>query len=160
MLNYCFYSVREKFQWFLKQNMSPHQFALSVAVGVLMGIFPILGLSTLLCFVAALLFRLNVVWIQLVNYAVYPLQLSLAPIFLLVGSWLKGEPLSVESSEAILGLFGDDLWQGLRSVGNLILYAMGVWLVISPLLALAIYGLARYVRKKIENQIGRNAVLP
>ncbi|MGB5986795.1 MAG: DUF2062 domain-containing protein [Desulfobacterales bacterium] len=152
--------IRGKLQWFLKQKMSPHQFGLSVAVGALLGIFPVLGLSTLLCFVVAFLFRLNLLWIQLINYAVYPLQLSLAPLFIFAGSWLMGEPLSIENSRAILGLFTEDIGNGMRKVGNLVIYAIGVWLVISPLMALTIYGLARHVKRRIGDQPVKNAVLP
>jgi uncharacterized protein (DUF2062 family) len=43
----------------LKQGISPGRLALSVAIGIVVGNIPILGLSTILCTIIALTLRLN-----------------------------------------------------------------------------------------------------
>ena len=43
----------------LKQGMSPNRLALCVALGIVIGNIPILGVSTLICAAIALVFRLN-----------------------------------------------------------------------------------------------------
>ena len=53
----------------LRQGLSPERLALSVAVGIALGVLPVLGTTTLLCTLAAILFRLNVPAMQLVNYS-------------------------------------------------------------------------------------------
>lgn len=61
----------------LSQGITPEKIALSLAIGIVLGVFPVLGSTTLLCAAAAMVFRLNLPAIQLVNYIVYPLQLAL-----------------------------------------------------------------------------------
>jgi len=72
----------------LGEGMSSDKISLSIALGVALGIFPVLGSTTLLCAIAALVLRLNLPAIQVVNYLVYPLQLILLAPFYGAGSWL------------------------------------------------------------------------
>lgn len=72
----------------LRMGASPGKLAWSVAVGLLIGINPVLGSTTILCLAIALLFRLNVAASQLGNHLVYPLQLALVIPFLQLGSKL------------------------------------------------------------------------
>ena len=59
----------------LLQGVTPEKIALSVACGAVLGVFPILGSTVILCTAATFLFRLNFVAIQISNYLIYPLQL-------------------------------------------------------------------------------------
>src|ERR1039457_853061 len=51
----------------LRQGMTPEKVALTIALGVTLGVTPIFGLASILCFLAAILLRLNGPAIQLVN---------------------------------------------------------------------------------------------
>ena len=66
----------------LRMGASPEKLAWSIAVGLLIGINPILGSTTVLCLALALLFRLNVAASQLGNQIVYPLELILVIPFI------------------------------------------------------------------------------
>ena len=55
----------------MRQGLTTEKVALSLAFGIVLGVFPILGSTTILCAVAALIFRLTT--IQLVNYLLYPI---------------------------------------------------------------------------------------
>jgi hypothetical protein len=61
----------------LTQGITPEKLALSVGLGVSLGIFPMLGSTTILCAVFGFLFRVYQPAIQVVNYFTYPLQLIL-----------------------------------------------------------------------------------
>ena len=61
----------------LRQGITPEKIALSIAFGIALGVFPVIGATTLLCAAAAIVLRLNLPAIQLVNYFVYPLQIAL-----------------------------------------------------------------------------------
>ncbi|HVW08927.1 MAG TPA: DUF2062 domain-containing protein [Bryobacteraceae bacterium] len=62
-------------------GLAPETIALIFVLGIVLGIFPVFGLPTLLCAAAAIVFRLNVAAIQLVNQVASPLQyLLLAPL--------------------------------------------------------------------------------
>jgi hypothetical protein len=70
----------------LRMGASPERLAWSIATGLLIGINPLLGSTTILCLAVALLFRLNIAASQLGNHIVYPLQLALIIPFLRIGS--------------------------------------------------------------------------
>jgi uncharacterized protein (DUF2062 family) len=76
----------------LRYGSTPERVAISLALGAAFGLFPILGTSTLLCFAAALLFRLNHPAIQLANYLMYPFQLPLILACVRLGEALVSSP--------------------------------------------------------------------
>lgn len=76
----------------LTQGVSPAALALALALGVVLGAFPVLGATTVLCAGAAAALRLNQPAIQVANYAAYPIQLALYLPFFQLGAWLFGEP--------------------------------------------------------------------
>jgi uncharacterized protein (DUF2062 family) len=70
----------------LRMGASPEKLAWSIAAGLLIGINPILGSTTILCLALAFVFRLNVAASQLGNHIVYPLELVLVIPFIHVAS--------------------------------------------------------------------------
>ena len=72
----------------LRIGATPERLAWSIAVGVVIGVNPLLGSTTVLALAVTPLFRLNVVASQLGNHLVYPLELLLFPVFIRVGSLL------------------------------------------------------------------------
>lgn len=70
----------------LRMGASPQKLAWSIAIGLLIGINPLLGSTTVLCLGVAFVFRLNVAASQLGNHVVYPLQLLLVVPFIRLGS--------------------------------------------------------------------------
>jgi uncharacterized protein (DUF2062 family) len=77
----------------LRQGVTPEKIALSLALGVALGVFPVLGSTTALCALAALALRLNLPAIQIVNYFVYPLQIALLIPFFRLGERLFRAPI-------------------------------------------------------------------
>jgi uncharacterized protein (DUF2062 family) len=68
--------------------MAPESISLSVALGLVFGVFPVFGFPTIFCALAALTLGLNLPAIQAVNYLAYPLQLILLVPFIRLGGWL------------------------------------------------------------------------
>ena len=127
----------------LKEGMSLRRISLCIALGVALGIFPVLGATTLLCTIAAFVFRLNLPAIQVVNYVVYPLQLILLAPFYGAGSWLfRGGRLPL-FEENIIDVLKKDFWGSMAHLWDLTLFAVFVWLIISPFLILLLYGLLK-----------------
>ncbi len=123
----------------LKQGISHEKIALSIAIGTTLGIFPVLGATTALCAIAAFVFRLNLPAIQLVNYLVYPLQLFLLVPFLKAGGWLFGDQRFSKLGKEIIDLIQNDLWGSFSMLWNLTVYAVVLWLIISPLIVVVLY---------------------
>ena len=71
-------------------GLSPHQIALIVAVGLVLGAFPVYDCPTILCGLAAIALRLNLPALQLVNQMATPVQIALLLPFTRTGSWIFG----------------------------------------------------------------------
>jgi uncharacterized protein (DUF2062 family) len=115
----------------IKQGVSPEKISLGMACGIVLGVFPVLGSTTILCGVAAFIFRLNLPAIQVVNYLVYPLQLVLLVPFFHLGDLLfQVEPPPLSAQE-LIALLGSDLWGTIRAFWNTTLHAIVAWLLVS-----------------------------
>ena len=127
----------------LKEGMSLRKIALCISLGFALGIFPVLGATTLLCTAAALTLRLNLSAIQVVNYMVYPLQLVMLAPFYGVGNWLfKQQGLPLIKTD-LIGLLQNDFWGSMANLWDLTLYAILTWMAISPLLILMLYNASK-----------------
>jgi uncharacterized protein (DUF2062 family) len=70
----------------LRMGATPERLAWSLAVGVVVGVNPLLGSTTLLALGLAAAFRLNLAASQLGNHAMYPVELAMFPVFVKLGS--------------------------------------------------------------------------
>ncbi len=81
----------------LKQGLEPSQIAWCISLGLVCGVFPVMGTTTILVALIALVFRLNIVLIQLIHWLVSPLQLLLLiPFFQLGQTWFGGEGSGID----------------------------------------------------------------
>lgn len=123
----------------LRQGITPEKIALSIALGGVLSIFPILGATTILCAVAAFAFRLNQPVIHLVNYCAYPAQFALLIPFYRAGETLFRKPHVPLSVTFLLDRFRADAGQFLRDFGVIGMQGIVVWALVAPLLTAAIY---------------------
>jgi len=107
--------------------MTPRKLALTCALGVVIGIFPIFGTTTLLCLGASLLFRLNIPLMQLVNYIVAPIQLLLILPFIKLGSYVFGLNPLPYTTDQLISMFKTDFWLLMKEAGLAVVMGIGVW---------------------------------
>jgi uncharacterized protein (DUF2062 family) len=119
--------------------VSPRKLALSVALGVVCGLVPVLGISTALCAVLAVVLRLNQPAIQVANYLVTPLQLVLIIPPLRVGEWLARAARFPITLEAGLALVSQGPLRAVKVLGAAIVHASLAWMVLAPPTAFALY---------------------
>ena len=136
----------------LKQGITYRKIALSIALGISLGIFPILGISTILCVLAAVIFRLNLLAIQLVNYLVYPLQLLLLIPFLRAGEMLSGDARVTVTLNAVVDKFKADWLAALNLLWETLMHAAIVWLLVCPILTLLMYHLLKPALRRLYIQ--------
>src|SRR5580700_4931454 len=116
----------------LRQGVTPEKMALSLALGVALGVFPVLGTTTALCAVVALILRLNLPAIQIVNYFVYPLQIALLVPFFRAGEKLFGAPHLSLSVGQISAMVHASFWGATRFLWTTLWHAAAAWCLIAP----------------------------
>ncbi|MGQ0587113.1 MAG: DUF2062 domain-containing protein [Gammaproteobacteria bacterium] len=128
----------------LRQGITPEKIALTLALGGVLGIFPILGTTMLLCAVVGVWLRLNQPIIQLVNYLVYPAQIVLLIPFYRAGERLFGaEPVPIVDVPGLIARFGQSPWQFILDYGMVGLYGIVVWCLVAPVLTALAYALLK-----------------
>jgi uncharacterized protein (DUF2062 family) len=108
------------------QSLSGDSIAIILAVGLVLGIFPVYGCPTVLCLLAALVFRLNAPALQLVNQLSSPLQLTMLIPLARLG-------------ERILGSRGTVPNGVLSRLSEFTLQAVAGWLCIAGPLGILLY---------------------
>ena len=136
----------------LRQGMTPEKLALCFALGVTLGVTPVIGATSLLCAIAALLLRLNLPAIQLVNYMMFPLQFALLIPFLRVGEWLVGAQPASLSAPAILAMIQTDVWHAVASLWTATLHALTAWLLLGTLGCTLLYFMFAVVFRRLQER--------
>ena len=147
--------VRDPIMAQLKQGTTPEKIALTIALGVMLGVFPILGSTTALCLGVGLLLKLNQPVIQLVNWLIYPLQIPLMFAFIRLGETVLRAPHVSFSIPELLQRFKDAPAQFFRDFGLTALHGIGGWLLVAPLIVAILYfALRPGLRKMAKVRIG------
>ena len=123
----------------LKQGVTPEKLALSIALGAVFGIFPALGLTTTFCALIALIWRLNLPAIQLVNYSMYPVQIACIFPFFRLGEKLFRAPHLPISLAQISAMARADLWGSIKFLWSTTWHATVTWALIAPVLTTILY---------------------
>ncbi|WP_347157001.1 DUF2062 domain-containing protein [Pontibacter chitinilyticus] len=111
----------------LKQGMTPHKLAVTVALGTVVGTVPAIGITTMMGTALAARFRLNIAATVLVSYLVQPLQLLLALPFIRAGIALFGlEELRLSLHE-ITAMFKEDWLNALHKLWLANLAGVSAW---------------------------------
>jgi uncharacterized protein (DUF2062 family) len=138
----------------LRQGISPEKIALTVALGIVLGIIPALGTTVILCTLAAVTLRLNLPAIQLVNGLVYPLQLILLIPFYRLGAWMFGADVSTFSLNGVVSLIRSGMGQAVRTLWVVTLHALVAWLVLGAVAAGILYvvliPVVRHIWKRVQ----------
>ena len=136
----------------LSQGITPHKVALTLALGVVLGVNPIIGTSTILCAVAALWLGLNLPLIQLINYLAYPLQILLLIPFVQAGQWLFREPPLPFGAAQIKTMLAAGLWKAVQALWSYALHGMVAWVFLGALMGIAIYGCSLPLLQRLARQ--------
>ncbi|MGI9277227.1 MAG: DUF2062 domain-containing protein [Endozoicomonas sp.] len=115
----------------LQQGLTAEALAKSLAAGAVLAVFPVFGITSLLCVLVAAKLQLNQVAIQIANYCAYPLQFLLFIPFIRFGETLFGLDTVAINPDRIAGLIGQDFSQFLTLYGQAIAAACAAWLLVA-----------------------------
>ena len=136
----------------LKQGITPEKIALTLALGGVLGVFPILGSTMLLCGLVAVWLKLNQPIIQMVNYLAYPLQLLLLLPLYRAGETMFQQPhVPMFSVTDLLVRFKAGPLQFMADYGMVAVYGITVWCLLAPFVAALLYfSLLPLLRKLVQ----------
>jgi uncharacterized protein (DUF2062 family) len=124
----------------LKQGITPEKIALTLALGSVLGVFPVIGATTALCAIVAWRLKLNQPIMQLVNYLLYPVHLLLLLPFYRAGETLFQQPhLPIFSIGELVQRFEAGPLRFLADYGMVGLYGISVWCLVAPPAAVLLY---------------------
>lgn len=142
----------------IRQGLTPHEIALTLAVGLCLSVSPALGTTTVFCALAAVVLRLNQPLIQLVNVVAYPLQLLLLVPFLRAGELLFGAPHTPLGPAKILAMGTADLFGTIAAFWTVGWHGTVVWALASPPAGLLVYAIARPPLERLARKLRRGEV--
>jgi uncharacterized protein (DUF2062 family) len=136
----------------LKQGLTPQILALSMTSGIIIGIIPLLGTTTAICTMVAIIFRMNLLVTQIGNWLVYPIQILLVVPFIILGENLFGSSSTLDPSH-IVTLLRTDLFTTLRLFSKMILHAAIAWMICAPVAFAAIYIVLKTLFKFLHDRM-------
>jgi uncharacterized protein (DUF2062 family) len=142
----------------LRRGADPERLAWSLALGVVVGVNPLLGSTTLLVLGLAAMFRLNLVASQVGNHAMYPVEILMFPVFIKVGSVVFATQKIPLEGKALWDAAKHHPWATTRLLWSWEWHALVVWAVVAvvalPVIALGI----RPVLEKMARRVKRGRV--
>jgi uncharacterized protein (DUF2062 family) len=138
----------------LTQGITPEKITMTIAIGSACALFPIFGTTTLLCFLVALVLRLNQPIIQLLNQALWPVHIPAILLCVRSGEYLFGVPHQPHFIKEMYRLlawkhslgfwdnvteFASNLVEFFRQFAPTALHAIAAWAILTPLFIVLVY---------------------
>lgn len=122
----------------IRRGAEPKQLAFSTALGFTLGLFPVCGVTVLLCILAIALFgkHCNAPTVMIANFVATPVELSLLIPFLRLGEAITGSPHFPLTADALKQvLTGHATHEILLSI----FHALLGWIIAAPFILGALY---------------------
>ncbi len=145
---------------FLSQGLTPGRLAITLSVGLAIGCFPLLGITTILCGLVAIAFRLNLPAIQAGNYLALPLQILLFVPFGRLGERMFRAPRLPVSPRTWLSMTRSSPDQTARLLLSWQYHAIAAWLLFFPVFTVVAALLLRPLLDRILLRMARRRALP
>ena len=131
------------------EGLTPEKIAFSITIGVISGIFPVFGATTILSLLLTLLFRQNLFVVQSVQWIMALFQVLLIVPFMQFGSFLLNRQSLHISIEQIKLAFQPGIVSGLKALGVLHLYGILSWsIIVLPVGLISYFVFLTFFKKK------------
>lgn len=134
-----------------KDGLTAEKLAFSVTIGIISGIFPVFGMTTLLSLLLTMMFRQNLLVVQSVQWLLALFQLLLVIPFMQFGAYLLSQDVHINMTQ-INTAFNNGMITGVRTIGIFYLYAILTWAILAiPAATVSYYALLAVFQKKNIN---------
>lgn len=123
----------------LRNGMSQKRLAISLALGITLGLIPFYGVTTVLVGVVAVGLRLDFVVMQAIHYIIHPIQIALIIPFFKAGNFVFNSTTIDFTIREYLAHLKADFWNAISDLWVLNLSAVGVWFLISIPISYLLY---------------------
>jgi uncharacterized protein (DUF2062 family) len=120
-------------------SISPERYALSLTFGFYIGLFPMIGVTTVLCLIATLMFRLNTWLVQGMNVLMAPLHYLMIYPFLKLGRILFFNDSPIVPHISLRQFLSADKWDTVFYLLESMVGGIVVWGIISSLTGFFVY---------------------
>jgi uncharacterized protein (DUF2062 family) len=139
----------------LTQGTSPGKIAQAIAWGVTLGIFPIIGSTTLLSLMVGVPMKFNQPILHAFKWLATPLQLALVLGFYRAGEWLFQAPhVSIHIPSMIERFFAEP-GPFFRDYGMTALYGIAVWCLVAPVLIVGLRVVSQILVEGLAKRVKR-----
>lgn len=114
-----------------KDGLTPEKLALSVTIGIIAGVFPVIGATTMVSLLLTLLFRQNLLVVQSVQWLFALVQLLLIIPFMQFGAFILNAQVAHINIALINHAFQPGILSGIRTTGLFLLYAILSWTLVA-----------------------------
>ncbi|KAI8919867.1 hypothetical protein DFJ77DRAFT_507201 [Powellomyces hirtus] len=142
----------------LRAGTAPDKLAMSMTMAVVFGLFPVLGVTSVLCFLAAWRWGLNTPIMQAINLVLTPVDVALSLPFMRLGeTLLHRDPLPLSPSQLLDFLKQAGFWNGIGTLLKGLGCALFGWaFVMAPAGAALYYALRPILRRvMVKKQLER-----
>ena len=113
---------------------TPKKLSEAVVAGIVIGICPIIGVTTALSIVVGLIFKLNQIVIQATNYLMYPVQIIMIPIYIKITVKIFNFPDVPVRPDLVVKKFQEGFMEFVKVYGMISLYSLMIWILIGIIL--------------------------
>lgn len=142
--------VRDPLVLQLTQGITPEKIALTLAIGSALALFPILGTTTLLCFLVGLVLKLNQPIIQLINQACWPIHFPVIYACVRFGERIFGSEHQGFHIRQMQELLWSQPAKFFHDYGLTALHATVAWAIVAPFYITAVYYLSLPILRSIN----------
>ena len=122
--------AQNKMLAWLSSGLEPRQLAFTLALGFAIGCIPLLGVTTGICALLAMLFGLNMPAIQAANWLAMPFQMILLIPFMKLGQWMfPGASLMTLDRSKLAAQVVAAPWHTMGQMGGLFGHALLAWVL-------------------------------
>lgn len=141
--------LKSKIREYLTRGMCPRELALTITLAILLGVFPLYGVTTMLMIMVSQRFRLNTPLMLSTGYLFTPLLFVLWIPFIRLGHYLThfwSTPTALPNFDSIFDQGGLDL---IINFSSWVLMGILGWIVVSFVLIWALYFPALFLVKRL-----------
>ena len=114
-----------------KEGLTAESLAFSVTIGIIAGIFPVIGTTTIISILLTLIFRQNILIVQSVQWLLGLAQIILIIPFMKFGAFILNQNAIPINIHQINLAFQPGFLYGIRTIGVFHLYAILTWIILA-----------------------------